>query len=233
MVSIDDAVNAILALIHRWNLPQFLYNWQTLIAGVLAVLAAWRTIRATTQSADREVKASQDQTAVARKEIETTVRLERQRLAREGYAFCAMLEAAMGRVLAEALEAKRIFSSVQDIDTVSSEVAYEARQCFTKSAFSELRGACLRQGSPMTTEFLELESDIDKFASRWRAPQNEVRKGLHADFQQQRADIELKSAHLREEAVAGMKRANAVIAETETPIPSTMPKRPWWRRLTG
>ena len=35
MVSIDAAVGAVLALIHRWNLAQFLYNWQTLIAGAL------------------------------------------------------------------------------------------------------------------------------------------------------------------------------------------------------
>jgi hypothetical protein len=77
MVSIDAAVGAILALIHRWNLAQFLYNWQTLIAGVLAVLAAWRTIRATVESANREVDAAQRQ-------IETTIRLERLRAAREG-----------------------------------------------------------------------------------------------------------------------------------------------------
>jgi hypothetical protein len=49
-------VDAIIALIHRWNLPQFLYNWQTLIVGVSAVLAAWRTIRATTQSADASTR---------------------------------------------------------------------------------------------------------------------------------------------------------------------------------
>jgi hypothetical protein len=55
-------------------LAQFLYDWQTLIAGVLAVLAAWRTIRATTQSADREVKASKEQTAVAQKQIEASQR---------------------------------------------------------------------------------------------------------------------------------------------------------------
>jgi hypothetical protein len=83
-----------LALIHRWNLPQFLYNWQTLIAGLLAVGAAWRTIRATTESADREVKASQEQTAVARKQIETTVQLEGRRDAGEALAFHAMLAAA-------------------------------------------------------------------------------------------------------------------------------------------
>jgi hypothetical protein len=58
-------------------------HWQTLIAGALAVLAAWRTIRATTQSADREVAASQAQTAVAQKQIETTIRLEQERVASE------------------------------------------------------------------------------------------------------------------------------------------------------
>ena len=64
--------------IQRWKLAQVFYDWQTLIAGVLAVLAAWRTIRATTELANREVKASQDQTAVAQKQIETTLQLERQ-----------------------------------------------------------------------------------------------------------------------------------------------------------
>ena len=62
---------------------QVFYDWQTLIAGVLAVLAAWRTIRATVESANREVAASQAQTAVAQKQIETTVRLEQERVASE------------------------------------------------------------------------------------------------------------------------------------------------------
>jgi hypothetical protein len=52
--------------IEHWKLAQFLYDWQTLIAGVLAVLAAWGTIRATVESANREIKASQEQTAVAK-----------------------------------------------------------------------------------------------------------------------------------------------------------------------
>jgi hypothetical protein len=33
-------------------------HWQTLFAGGVAVLAAWRTIRATVDSAKREVEAS-------------------------------------------------------------------------------------------------------------------------------------------------------------------------------
>jgi hypothetical protein len=58
-------VDAILALIHRWNLPQFLYNWQTLEAGVLALIAGLITVR------------------VINKQTVTTVRLEQERVASE------------------------------------------------------------------------------------------------------------------------------------------------------
>jgi hypothetical protein len=51
-------------------------HWQTLIAGVLALVAAWLTIRATKRAACEEIKASQAQT-------ETTVRLERERVSSE------------------------------------------------------------------------------------------------------------------------------------------------------
>jgi hypothetical protein len=49
---------------------RFLYDWQTLVAGALAVLAAVGTIWATIKSADREIAASQAQTALAQKQIE-------------------------------------------------------------------------------------------------------------------------------------------------------------------
>jgi hypothetical protein len=93
--------------IQHWKVAQFLYDWQTLVAGFLAVLAAWRTIRATVKSADREVAASQAQTAVAQTQIETTIRLERDRVADEARAFRTMLEAAMMRVLSEIVWAKK------------------------------------------------------------------------------------------------------------------------------
>jgi hypothetical protein len=216
---------------HFTTLLDLVDHWQTLIAGGLAVLAAWRTIRATTESADREVEAGQAQTAVAQQQIETTLRLDRGRVAREGYAFCAMLEAAMGRVLADATEANRFFSLGSEPDAASVP-AYKARQCFTKGAFSELRGACLTHGGRLTTEFLELESEIDNFALQWEAPQNEVRVGLHAGFRKQLAVIEAKAKHLREEAVAGMERARVVIAETEAeaPAPTEPERRRSWIR---
>ena len=86
-------------------------HWQTLIAGVLAILAAVGTIWATIRSADREIAASQEQTGIAREQIATTLRLEQSRSARESYAFYATIWAAMERVLLEASEAEKIFLS--------------------------------------------------------------------------------------------------------------------------
>jgi hypothetical protein len=197
----------ILALIHRWNLPQFLYNWQTLIAGVLAVLAAWRTIRATTKSADREVDASQKQTAVAQKQIETTVQLARKRDEDEYDAFRLMLEAAMTRVLFEAEWAKKAYPEpfAPTTEKVSVE-AYTVRQCITKGAFAELRSACVKMRSPLTGEFLYLEGEIDNFASQWAyqafsgAATAMVRKGKLAGLGEQLAVIEGKATELRKKA---------------------------------
>jgi hypothetical protein len=219
-----------------WN---YLYDWQTLIAGLLAVLAAWRTIRATIESANREIAASQAQTAVSQKQIETAVRLEQDRVARERFAFQAMFEAAMGRVIAEAKEAREIFSKAQPVEQTGhpaeyseafdkfaerlSEGARYARENFTKHAFSELRGACLSYGGIMTAEFLELESLIDKFASVTthmemlgaRDQPTLVRVGYHEGFEDELTDIETKARHLREEAAEAMAEASAVMADTD------------------
>jgi hypothetical protein len=46
-----------------------------------------------------------------------------------------------------------------------SEEAYEVRRCITKGAFAELRAACVRLGGELTSDFLDLEREIDNFAS--------------------------------------------------------------------
>jgi hypothetical protein len=208
----------------------FLYDWQTLIAGVLAIVAAVGTIWATIRSANREIAASQAQIAATR-------RLEQQRVARETFAFSAMLEAAMGRVIAEAGEAREIFSKAphdgqtggspsfdEAFDRFAdrtSDAALHAREHFTKSAFSELRSACLRHGGFLTAEFLELESLIDKFASvttnREMLNLQEqpilVRVGYHEGLEDELAVIEATARHLREGAAKGMSMASAVMVE--------------------
>jgi hypothetical protein len=217
---------------------RFLYDWQTLIAGILALGAAAGTIWATIRSANREIAASQAQTTVAQEQIAATRRLEQQRVARENYAFHAMLEAAMGRAIAEAGEAREIFSKAQPIGHVghppeyseafdrfaerTSVAALHARENFSKSAFSELRGACLRYGGLLTADFLELESMMDKFASYTeneemlsiRDQPTIVRVGHHEGLEDELTDIEAKARHLREEATKAMSMASSVMAKT-------------------
>ena len=111
-----------------------------------------------------------------------------------------------------------------------------AREHFTKNAFSELRGACLRYGGLLTAEFLELESLIDKFASctvneevlNTRDQPTVVRAGYNDGLEEELAVIEAKAHHLREEAAKGMAKASAVVADTaeaEAAISDPAPER--------
>ena len=133
---------------HFTSVPDALDHWQTLVAGLIALAAAWLTIRATKRSAD------------------TTVRLDKERRAREASAFYAMLAEAMKRVIAEAQWAKVAYREELDKKAGSSPESFTVRQCITKGAFAELRAACVRQGSPLTGAFLNLEREIDNFAQQ-------------------------------------------------------------------
>ena len=86
--------------------------------------------------------------------------------------------------------------------------AYEGRQHFSKGAFPELRAACVRYGGRITRDLLELESEIDKFASQTEegeqfASGRFAQLGLHAGFLDQLGQIEDKATYLRGKAVAG------------------------------
>jgi hypothetical protein len=244
---------------HFTTLSDFFDHWQTLIGGGLAFLAGAGTvvatmiiayfqiaaarvtasdqIKASREDADRMVAEAQGQTAVAQKEIETALRLEELRVTRDRFAFQALFKAAMDRVIAEAKEAKEIFSKAQPVEQTGHAAEYSeafdkfaertsvgaryARENFKKYAFSELRGAFLRHGGLMTAEFLELESLIDKFASVTtnvemlgaREQPTLVRVGYHEGFEDELTDIETKARHLREEAVEALMLANAVSIE--------------------
>jgi hypothetical protein len=174
------------------RVDQFLYDWQTLIAGVLAVLAAGWTIWATIHSANREIKASQAQTAVAQKQIETAIYFERMRDCDEGIAFFNVLEAAMERVLAEtAFLRTSLIPRVPLSAQSESAQALNVRRGITKGAFAELRTTCLRRGG-LTSEFLDLEREIDSFAAQGTA---------HDGLKEQIDIIEAKAIKLRDMAV--------------------------------
>jgi hypothetical protein len=189
---------------------QFVDHWQTLITGVLALVAGIGTIWATIASAQREIAANQAQTKVAQEQLATTLRLERRRVVRESYAFFAMVEAAMGTILADVREVREII--------VQNPTA--ARQGVHKAAFAELRNAFLRFGGTMTAKFLDLEREIDDYSVQFVEIPTQfagvlTRVGNSVGLSDQLNKIELKAADLRDEAAQAMKKASAVLAETQ------------------
>ena len=203
------------------TVPDALDHWQTLIAGVLAfvagvgtVVAAIGAIRATRstareqiaasreeadkqiaasrEEASRVIAATRDQTEATFKQTETTVRLEELRKSSESLAFRAMLAAAMTRVINEATWAKKTYPRILAQNAGYSDEAGAVRRCITKGAFTELRAACVRQGGPLTGEFLDLEREIDSFAG-----QNNTQVGLA----EQLVRIEMMAAALSDKAI--------------------------------
>ena len=161
-------------------------------------------IAASRADADSMIAATRAQTDATFKQTETTIDLETQRKASEALAFHAMLEAAMARVLAEAAWVKKTSPQVLARTDIELFDGYVFRQRITKGAFAELRAACVRRGGPLTGEFLDLEREIDNFASQWRdvpyAAEMRVRKGTHAGMGEQLARIETRAAALRKKA---------------------------------
>jgi hypothetical protein len=82
--------------------------------------------------------------------------------------------------------------------------AYVVRQCITKGAFGELRAACVKQGDPLTGEFLDLEGEIDNFAAQWEKNLSTygvpVRVGKHAGLGEQLDEIGRKADALLKKA---------------------------------
>jgi hypothetical protein len=193
----------------------FVFNWQTLIAGVLAFVAGFGTVVATMiisrrqiaaarAEADRVIDASREQTRATFKQTEATFDLQQMRDASEADAFHVMLEAAMARVCAEASWVRNAYPDILTQTTGASVNALAVRQCITKGAFAELRAACIRRGGPLTGDFLDLEREIDSFAlqSEDRLTNSGVliRYGKLAGLNDQLALIETKAEALRQKA---------------------------------
>jgi hypothetical protein len=214
--------------VQHWAAGKFLYDWQTLvgvvIAGVFALAAAGWTVWATIRSAKREIAASH--------------RLAQRHAAREDFAFHTMLEAAMRRALADATAARKEFGDGPGPNLY--ERAYAARKSFSKLAFNEVRGACVSHGGRLTETFLELENEIDYFASQTQeisvisvvTTAQIIRKGEPNGLLYELKVIEDRASYLCGEASGGKKQAQiAIVAmEAEPPI-QTPPKRSWrlWR----
>jgi hypothetical protein len=190
---------------------QCVQSWQTLIAGVLALIAAWATIKATQKSASMEVEAAKAQT-------ESALLVERRRIAREGYSFAAMLEAAMKSVLDDVELARKVIKD-QKADTKD---AYEARQSIKKSGFIDLRSALVKQGGRLALPFLRLEKAIDALSSKWYempTAGKDVKVGKIDTLGTELNSIELQAKALQDEAAEVMKRCYGIFEETDLQKP--------------
>lgn len=195
---------------------QFVDQWQTLLTGGLALLAAVATIWATKRAADREISAAQEQTQVARDQMATSQTMERRRVAREGYAFAAALQVAMALIIEEGDEAIKLAAGITDGGT--SPVAYQVRQRIQKTGFADLRGAFLRLGGELTEPFLRLENEIDDLARRWHLmpgtfSAETIRYGEHTGLRDQLSRIKAQAISLRDEATKDKQRCNEILMQ--------------------
>jgi hypothetical protein len=197
---------------------QFVDHWQTLVTGLLAVLAAIGTIWATIKSANREISAAQAQTKVAQDQIAATLRIEHRRIVREAWAFYVTLEAAMA-IVANDVKAARESYNPPGVGHQNTQAFYEIRQRIRKSAFPEIRSVCLRLGGSLTSSFLRLDNEIDNFAAQWLPSQTSqglaLRLGKGAGLLDQLDRIEQQANLLREEAGAARKKCLEALAEKD------------------
>jgi hypothetical protein len=66
----------------------------------------------------------------------------------------------------------------------------------------------------LAAPFLELEKAIDDYTMQWDIAQG-VKMGVIGGITDELNVIELKATNLRDEAAEGMKKASAVLAETQ------------------
>ena len=181
---------------------QFVDHWQTLVAGLLALAAGVGAVWATIKSANREITAAQEQTKAAQRQTAVAREIERRRIAREGYAFHAMLEAAMGAVIEDVRAARELPPPGPGMHSVE---AYAVRQRVKRTGFTELRSAFLHfGGGTLTEKFLQLDKEIAIFGEQFMPSINPT-SGLNAGLSEQLDRIAQQAIELRDKAAAGMK----------------------------
>jgi hypothetical protein len=199
---------------------KLLTDWGSVIGGSLALAAGAGTVWATIKSANREIAAAQEQTKVAQRQTAVTREIERRRIAREGYSFYAMLEAAMGAVIEDAGAARNLPPpSPTSRNHPYSSQAGAVRQRVKRAGLTELRNAFLRFGGPLTAPFLQLDKEIEDFAEQRVTPFNSATgfplppQGVNAGLWEQLDRIEQQASALREKAAGGMKLCRDELAK--------------------
>jgi hypothetical protein len=157
------------------------------------------------------IAAAREQISVTAKQTATVVQLEHDRIENKNRAFRVMLKAATARVLAEIAWATETYPGLTaSASGAPSREAFVVRTRITKSGFAELRAACVRLGSPLTGELLDLEREIDNFASQCEetgpftvGQPAAIRVGKNAGLVKQLTSIKAKATVLQDKAAEG------------------------------
>jgi hypothetical protein len=206
------------------SLWQFVGYWQTLIAGLLAILAAVGTIWATIRAANREVEAANRQIVTAQKQIDTTLNIDLRRTAYDAYAFLIALEAAADLVIDNVKKARSVFpADMQESKLQSSPLLYKARQLILCPVFPDLRPSCVRVGGALTPLFITLDRDISFFAADWYPAQSPgglaFRSGAGVGFFEGLRAIKDQAERLKRQAQQDQKRCREEILILDENIP--------------
>jgi hypothetical protein len=116
--------------IQHSRVDQFLYDWQTVIAGGLALFAgvltvvatmiiAHRQITASREEADRVIAATREQTKVTAEQTATTVRLEQERVLREVEAIRLSVATEIRWLLGTLIETHKVLVRLSEGGTVT------------------------------------------------------------------------------------------------------------------
>jgi hypothetical protein len=133
-----------------------------------------------------------------------------------------MLEAAMSAVMGDVEAARKLplpSPSAVASGNLRTGEAYIIRQRVKRAGFAELRSAFLRFGGTRTTEFLQLDKEIEDFGAQWiqtYSPSTGLPTqpfGTNTGIDEQLDGIERQAKELRNHAVGGMKRCRDELAK--------------------
>jgi hypothetical protein len=188
------------------HLTVLLGNWQPLIVGVLALIAAGGTI------------------LVTRRQTNGMRIRKRRRIASETYAFLAMMEAAAKAVVDDVEAARKLAAPITDDASagynVRGQVAYVAKTRVKKAGFPELRTACVRYGGQQVTPaFLQLDKAIDDVSAKVfiRQAISMEKVGEPVGIIEELNCIAVQAKSLRDEVGPEMQRCIALLAKTQEP----------------
>lgn len=138
----------------------------SLIAGLLAVGAAWMTVRGTMRAAERQIAAAREQTAAAHRQADVVLMLDRSHTMNRDIAFALSMASAVSIVLDEVMDALNFAAQVNGSGGLG--FAYKSRRAIKKIGFDELRAACIQLGGNLVAEFLNLDSQISRLSGKTR-----------------------------------------------------------------